>query len=183
MTYFTGHPDTSLSSSIGFMVADGTTPDLGSLLATARLPVLPLSATLNPLLSITAAFADEIIDTLHIVGPGRPGAILLGGTWIDEPMLLENTGLLKMWRITRIALWSSRVGAAPSFIRMLSRLTGADVYAAEGTVGYSDDGSVWTLQTSDGKAMHGSCVWPQLTLRTTHVSLNACADQKPELWK
>ncbi len=145
--------------------------------------MITLSATLNPLLSISAAFADEKIDTLHIVGHGRPGAILLGGTWVDEAMLLENTGLLKMWRITRIALWSSEVGATPSFIHTLTRLTGADVYAAEGTVGYSDDGPVWTLQMSEGKAMHGSCVWPQLILRTTRVSLNQVTGPGSKVWK
>ncbi len=155
------------------IIADGVAADVAQLLSTARLPVITLGATLNPLLSMTAVLAGEQVDTLHIVAHGCPGAVQIGGTWIDQQLLRANASLLRMWQVRKIALWSCEVAGQAEFIDTLSELTGAEVYASAGLIGNSGSGHAWTLALASGATMHGSRIWPDYTLQTTPVSLTS----------
>ncbi len=116
------------------IVADGLCPRIGELLPSALHDLVALGHCHNPLRTISEELRhrrlkSQPVGTLHVVGHGRPGAIQIGGHWIDAASLMANADLLNQWQIGTIALWSCEVGADRGFVALLQELTGAKVAA------------------------------------------------------
>jgi len=127
------------------IIADDLCPQIAELLTDALQPVAALGSVANPLAAITARLAGQNLHTLHLVAHGQAGAFSLGGQRIDAELLRANADLLAQWQVQRIALWSCSVGQDAEFIRLLSELTGAQVFAAEQPLGKLNNTHNWQL--------------------------------------
>ncbi|MDP3877737.1 MAG: VCBS domain-containing protein [Methylobacter sp.] len=132
-------------SSAELIIADGLCSQIAELLTGALQPVAALGSVDNPLAAITARLAGQNLHTLHLVAHGQAGTFNLGGQRIDAELLRANADLLAQWQVQRIALWSCSVGQDNEFIRLLSELTGAQVFAAEQPLGKLDHTHNWQL--------------------------------------
>ncbi|MDP3055037.1 MAG: VCBS domain-containing protein [Methylobacter sp.] len=129
------------------IIADGLCPQIAELLTDALQPVAALGSIATPLAAITARLAGQKLHTLHLVAHGQAGAFSLGGQHIDAELLRANADLLAQWQVQRIALWSCSVGQDAEFIRLLSELTGAQVFASEQPLGKLGRTNNWQLDT------------------------------------
>jgi hypothetical protein len=156
------HP---LSSTL--IVVDAAVPDALRLLADTDGPVLHLQPGDDALSLISAALHDAAIDTVHWVAHGRPGAVSLGGRWIDAPALLDAAAALQRWPVRRMALWSCSVGRDSAFVHTLAQLTGAEVLAADTPLGMLDTGPSWQLHAPlpGGSRLHGRSVFGERATR------------------
>ncbi|MFO7629217.1 MAG: VCBS domain-containing protein [Prochlorococcaceae cyanobacterium] len=132
---------------LALIVADGLCPRIAELLPEARHELLALQQHPNPL----AAIGQELeqrrrggapVAVLQIVAHGRPGAVQLGGRWIDRSQLIANAGALGTWGVERIELWGCDVGRDREFVALLEELSGAEVWASRQPVGRGN----WKLQ-------------------------------------
>jgi hypothetical protein len=124
-------PHTSVEENRELIIADGSAPDILELLQGARLPVIAIGTTSDPLAAITTALAGEPLATLHIVAHGRAGHFRIGGQHIGSASLRAAAPLLAQWNVKRIALWSCAAGADAELIHLLQHLSGADVLASD----------------------------------------------------
>ncbi|HPU52224.1 MAG TPA: DUF4347 domain-containing protein [Burkholderiaceae bacterium] len=127
------------------LIADGGRREICDLVRESRLPRALIGPSSHPLQVIATLMAGESIDTLHLVGHGRAGAMSLGGTFIDTATLLAERDTLASWPVRRIALWGCSVGAESEFPATLARLTGATVICADAALGRHADRPRWSL--------------------------------------
>ena len=110
---------------------------------------------------LAQALADPELDTLHVLGHGAPGEVILGGQKIDTAAMPElKSRLLKpthtLQNDTQICLWSCRTGAdltGDMFMNALAQTTNATVFASENLVGHAHKGGTWTLEKSAAPRM------------------------------
>ena len=95
----------------------------------SQIPKLYIKDLNFPFDAVTMFLRHNPVGTLHIMCPGRKGAIKFGNVWVTTSDLLENSLLISRWKVKRIALWCSQTGAYPEFCETLSRLTGAEVFS------------------------------------------------------
>ena len=142
---------TNLASTL--LVADAHCPQIRELLTQSQSPVLWLNADQEPLALISRALSTrrkqgKPVQTLHWVGHGQPGVLLLGGSEINRQSLIAQHEQLKTWQVDTIALWSCSTAADPSFISVLEELSGARVWASDQTLGRLDrNTSHWQLSS------------------------------------
>ena len=142
---------TDLATSL--LVADAHCPQIRELLTQSQSPVLWLDADQEPLALISRALSTrrqqgKPVQTLHWVGHGQPGVLLLGGSEINRHSLIAQHEQLKAWHVDTIALWSCSTAADPSFISVLEELSGARVWASEQALGRLDPNtSHWQLSS------------------------------------
>lgn len=85
------------------------------------------------------------IQSVHLMGHGRPGQIHLGSTTVDSVSLESNTHLIRQWSnaltsTADVLIYACHTGASAKgqhFVTRLSQLTGADVAASIDLTGAS----------------------------------------------
>ncbi|NCV20863.1 MAG: DUF4347 domain-containing protein, partial [Chloroflexi bacterium] len=108
-----------------------------------------------------ASRADPELDTLHVLGHGAPGEVILGGQKIDTAAMPELKSRLHKQADTtnpdtQICLWSCRTGAdltGEVFMNAFAQTTNATVFASENLVGHTQKGGTWTLEKSAAPRM------------------------------
>ena len=153
------------------VVADGTCPKIRELLATSQAPVLWLDGQQDPLIALSHALEESRangtpIHTLHWLGHGAPGVLLVGNTTINTKALLQAERQLASWQLNTIALWSCSTGTDHDFLSVLKELTGATVWASDQALGRLKDGSrSWQLKSSSQRKAPN--VSPDLPIHTS----------------
>lgn len=154
------------------LLADASVEQLDVLLAGLRAGVIVKLVTGND--DAIQMFADALmhprLDTLHVLGHGAPGEVILGAHKININTLLQiqkhldlgsfavskNAQLTKPSLLTdntraQICLWSCQTGGEQSgeaFINALAQMTRTDVFASAGFVGNTAKGGTWNLEKS-----------------------------------
>jgi len=98
------------------------------------------------------------LRAVHIVSHGAPGAVMLGGQWVDADALQANRRLLARWRTALaqhadILVYGCNVGAGSHggrFLHRLAVLTGADVALSSDYTGAATKGGDWALENRTG---------------------------------
>lgn len=83
-----------------------------------------LGESSNPLAAISnelerKCMTNAPVDTVHVVAHGRPGALRIGGQWVDSATLIANAQQLAQWSVRRIELWCCDVARDEAFIALL----------------------------------------------------------------
>ena len=154
------------------LLADASVEQLDVLLAGLRTGVIVKLVTGND--DAIQMFADALmhprLDTLHVLGHGAPGEVILGAHKIDINTLLQIKTHLDLGAFTvsenanatgssiladntraQICLWSCQTGGEQSgeaFINALAQMTRTDVFASAGFVGNTAKGGTWNLEKS-----------------------------------
>ena len=154
------------------LLADASVEQLDVLLTGLRAGVIVKLVTGND--DSIQMFADALmhprLDTLHVLGHGAPGEVILGAHNINMstlPRLKQHldsgsftvsehanaTGSSILADNTRaqICLWSCQTGGEHSgeaFINALAQMTRTDVFASAGFVGNTAKGGTWSLEKS-----------------------------------
>ncbi|WP_413440342.1 SwmB domain-containing protein [Synechococcus sp. MIT S1220] len=161
---------TNLASTL--LVADAHCPQIRELLTQSQSPVLWLAADQEPLALISRALSTrrqqgQPVQTMHWVGHGQPGVLLLGGSEINRESLISQQEQLKTWQVDTIALWSCCTGADHAFTSVLEELTGASVWTSDRPLGRLQDGSSsWKLSSSSQKKALADS--PEFPIDTSH---------------
>ena len=122
------------------IVADGTCPQISSLLTDARCEAIELGLDSDPLRAITQELqsrreAGIPVGTLHIIAHGASGSFRMGGIQVDEVLIRQQAASIASWQVKHIALWSCAVGMDSPLVTMLADLTGARVWATASVIG------------------------------------------------
>lgn len=132
-------------------VADGLCPRIAELLPETRHALLALEREPRPL----AAIGQELeqrrrsgapVAVLQIVAHGQPGAVQLGGIWIERTHLIANADALAAWGLERIELWCCDVAQDRAFVALLEELSGAAVWASHQRLGGQGANRHWELE-------------------------------------
>ena len=145
------------------LIADAHVEQLQVLLSGLRPGVhVQLVTTQDDAMDMLAqALADPELDTLHVLGHGAPGEVILGGQKIDTAAMPELKSRLHKQADTtnpdtQICLWSCRTGAdltGDIFMNAFAQTTNATVFASENLVGHTQKGGTWTLEKSAAPRM------------------------------
>jgi VCBS repeat-containing protein len=162
------------TAGLEILLADASVEHLNVLLNGLRPGVkvfLVNPQTNNSLDYLADALSQSNLDTLHILGHGAPGEVILGSQKINLEALkqLETTmHSIKHFAKsnndqnqsdetmhvhskleTQICLWSCQTGAGQEgkeFMNALANLTNATIFATEHLVGNSSKGGTWNLE-------------------------------------
>src|SRR5690349_6336737 len=140
---------------------DDTITDIDSFLNNLRSDVeaVVLSSSTPGTAQMASVLAErEGVHLIHIVAHGNAGEIRFGGGILSVETLQEHSADLNLIGQAlgddgRLLLWSCHAGmdeAGASFLDALTRVSGAEVYAATGLVGSANLGGAWQLQTRSG---------------------------------
>ncbi len=154
-------PDQAVATAVHLVFVDAAVEDLDTLIDAIESPfeIVLLSPDSSGVAQITDAMANHAsVASIHLIGHGRAGAIMLGNEMIDEATLLSHAAELHRWSesLTKeadILLYGCETGAqqeGANFIKRLARLTGADVAASSDTTGHRSKGGNWELERSVG---------------------------------
>ncbi|MBD1193158.1 DUF4347 domain-containing protein [Vulcanococcus sp. Clear-D1] len=107
--------NTASAANRELIIADGLCPQIAELLPGALHELVALGQSQNPLAAISAELEQRRregrrVQTLHIVAHGSPGALRIGGQWVDAPALIANADQLAQWGLSAISLWSCKLG-------------------------------------------------------------------------
>ncbi|WP_078120005.1 Calx-beta domain-containing protein [Thiosocius teredinicola] len=130
------------------------------LASTAR--VIVVNETQAALVVLTDVLANERqIDALHLFAHGRPGALELGDSLLDQQAIESNRELFGLWRQTLAAdaavfiygCRSAEGGVGERFIWKLSQVLARPVEACSKDVGAFSLGGTWDLDVVAGSAV------------------------------
>ncbi|MCW2846023.1 MAG: uncharacterized protein JWN22_3939, partial [Nocardioides sp.] len=99
------------------------------------------------------------VSAVHIIGHGRDGEALLGSLLVDAGAVQDHSDMLQGWRShltadADILLYGCDIAAGDAganLIAVLAEKTGADVAASKDSVGVSQAGADWSLETTTGQ--------------------------------
>jgi hypothetical protein len=99
------------------------------------------------------------ISAVHIIGHGREGEALLGSLLVDAGAVEDHADMLQGWRShltadADILLYGCDIAAGDTganLIAVLAEKTGADVAASKDSVGVTEAGADWSLETTTGQ--------------------------------
>ena len=99
------------------------------------------------------------IDAIHLISHGEPGALLLGGSRVEQANLQNYSDELAsigeaLSEDGDLLVYGCNVAAGDpggAFVRRLGEMTGADVAASDDSTGAADLGGDWELEKSVGE--------------------------------
>ena len=122
------------------LVYDPSVSQVDVLLSGLEAGVQPQAVTSNDALAqIEKALQQPGLKTLHVLGHGAPGEIILGGQRIDAQSFKDICAnpLHNTHPEFEIAFWSCKTGHGDigmNFLKTIANATGANVYASSGLV-------------------------------------------------
>jgi len=165
------------TAGLEILLADASVEHLHVLLNGLRpgVKVHLISPLDNPIDYFVNFLSLSNLDTLHILGHGAPGEIILGSHKLDiaalqllkekltpkshntlrDSMASDNSNVTKINLMnnantdTQICLWSCQTGAGQigkDFMNTLANITNATVFATEHLVGNQSKGGTWDLE-------------------------------------
>ncbi|NBO41778.1 MAG: DUF4347 domain-containing protein, partial [Betaproteobacteria bacterium] len=145
--------------SVDILLADASVEQLDVLLAGLHdgVQVRLVTPEDDAILMLADALNTPELDTLHVLGHGAPGEVILGGQRIDADAMpalknqLTNNASHTPFIDTQICLWSCRTGAELSgdtFMNAFAQTTNATIFATENLVGNNKLGGTWNLEKS-----------------------------------
>ncbi len=139
------------------LLADASVEQLDVLMAGLRpgVEVQLITPQDDALHAMAQVLSDPSLDTLHVLGHGAPGEVILGGQTLNTSALPHLAAQLNVNAFSdshlqpQICLWSCRTGAAQAgetFMNALANTTQATVFATEQLVGNAAKGGTWNLE-------------------------------------
>jgi len=139
------------------LLADASVEQLDVLMAGLRpgVEVQLITPQDDALQAMAQVLSDPSLDTLHVLGHGAPGEVILGGQTLNTSALPHLAAQLNANAFSdshlqpQICLWSCRTGAAQAgetFMNALANTTQATVFATEQLVGNAAKGGTWNLE-------------------------------------
>jgi len=120
----------------------------------AHVQPIPLISGQDPMTQLEQAVQNPDIQTIHVLGHGAPGEVILAGQKIDaeriasSPLSREQRPVTSANTPFKIAFWSCKTGLGDTgmnFLNTVANATGAHVSASSGLVGHTDKGGSWVL--------------------------------------
>ncbi|MBT8519237.1 DUF4347 domain-containing protein [Polynucleobacter paneuropaeus] len=147
------------------LLADASVEDLDVLLSglSSNTELRLIHSGENSLETLANCLNHPALDTLHVLGHGSPGEVILGSQKINLASLTKLKTLINSNNsatfnsanqtmtsqpTTEICLWSCQTGAGNEgreFINALADLTNSTIFASEQLVGNSSKGGNWNL--------------------------------------
>jgi len=120
----------------------------------ANVQPIPLYPGQDPMKQLEQAVQNPDVQTIHVLGHGAPGEVILAGQKIDaqrieaSPISREQSASHSATTPFQIAFWSCKTGLGDTgmnFINIVANKFNALVSAATGLVGHEGQGGSWDL--------------------------------------
>ena len=150
-------PYNDSNTPVEILIADASVEQLDVLMAGLRenVEVKHVTPSDDAIAILAQSISRPNLDTLHVLGHGAPGEVILGGQTINTSSLSKLQEQLvspshNPSLIPQICLWSCRTGANASgetFMQTLADITQASVFATEELVGHRSEEHTSELQS------------------------------------